>query len=153
LGRGFKKDEGNEMNLLVDSSVWIDGFNPKMKTAEKAILLQLISNDYPLYLCPVIYQEVLQGIREDKTFVEVKYILQHYRMIDIDLMDVTNYAINLYRQLRKKGITIRKSVDCLIASYAILGNMSILHTDSDFTKIARESKLKIYKVEPVPKFG
>jgi predicted nucleic acid-binding protein len=134
------------MNLIVDSSVWIDAFNPKIKTPEKEILKQLIANDYPVYLCPVIYQEVLQGIREDKTFMEIKYILQQYRMLNIELMDVTNCAINLYRQLRKKGITIRKSVDCLIASYAILGNMYILHNDSDFTKIAQESKLKIYDV-------
>jgi predicted nucleic acid-binding protein len=134
------------MNLIVDSSVWIDSFNPKIKSTEKEILRQLIFNDYPIYLCPVIYQEVLQGIREDKTFEEVKYILQQYRMIEIDLMDVTNYAINLYRHLRKKGITIRKSVDCVIASYAILEDMYILHNDSDFTQIARESKLKIYRV-------
>jgi predicted nucleic acid-binding protein len=62
------------MNLIVDSSVWIDSFNPKVKSIEKDILRQLIFNDYPIYLCPVIYQEVLQGIREDKTFEEVKYI-------------------------------------------------------------------------------
>jgi predicted nucleic acid-binding protein len=60
-------------------------------------------------------------------------------------MNVTNYAIHLYRHLRKNGITIRKSVDCLIASYAILEDMYILHNDSDFTQMARESKLKIYK--------
>jgi predicted nucleic acid-binding protein len=66
-------------------------------------------------------------------------------MIDIDLMDVTDYAINLYRHLRKKGIAIKKPVDCLIASYAILGDMYLLHNDGDFTQIARESKLKIYK--------
>jgi predicted nucleic acid-binding protein len=146
LGRRSKKDAGNEMNLIVDSSVWIDGFNPKIKTAEKEILKQLIFNDYPIYLCPIIYQEVLQGIRDDKTFQEVKNILQQYRMIDMDLMGVTNYAINLYRHLRKKGITIRKSVDCLIASYSILGDMYLLHNDSDFTQIAQESKLKIYKI-------
>jgi predicted nucleic acid-binding protein len=134
------------MNLIVDSSVWIDSFNPKIKSVEKEILRQLVFSDYPIYLCPVIYQEVLQGIREDKIFEEVKYILQQYRMIETDLMDVTNYAIDLYRHLRKKGITIRKSVDCLIASYAILGDMHILHNDSDFTQIARESKLKVYKI-------
>ena len=134
------------MNLIVDSSVWIDSFNPKIKSTEKEILRQLIFNDYPIYLCPVIYQEVLQGIREDKIFEEVKYILQQYKMIEIDLMDVTNYAIGLYRHLRKKGITIRKSVDCLIASYAILEDMYILHNDSDFTQIAKESKLQIYKI-------
>jgi predicted nucleic acid-binding protein len=132
------------MNLIVDSSVWIDAFNPRIKTPEKEMLKQLISNDYPIYLCPVIYQEVLQGIRDEKIFTEIKYILQQYRMFDMELMDATNCAINLYRRLRKKGITIRKSVDCLIASYAILGNMHILHSDSDFTKIAQESNLKIY---------
>jgi predicted nucleic acid-binding protein len=109
-------------------------------------LRQLIFNDYPIYLYPVIHQEVLQGIREDKIFEEVKYILQQYRMIEIDLMDATNYAINLYRHLRKKGITIRKSIDCLIALYAILEDMYILHNDNDFTQIAKESKLKIYKM-------
>jgi predicted nucleic acid-binding protein len=134
------------MKLIVDSSVWIDSFNPKIRSTEKEILRQLIFNDYPIYLCPVIYQEVLQGIREDKIFEEVKYILQQYRMIEIDLMDVTNYAINLYRHLRKRGITIRKSIDCLIASYAILEDMYILHNDNDFIQIAKESKLKIYRI-------
>jgi predicted nucleic acid-binding protein len=134
------------MNLIVDSTVWIDGFNPRIKTVEKEILKQLIFNDYPIYLCPIIYQEVLQGIREDKTFEEVKNILQQYRMTDIDIMDATNYAIDLYRHLRKKGITIRKSVDCLIAAYAILGDMYILHNDRDFTQIAQGSRLKIYKI-------
>ena len=132
------------MSLIVDSSVWIDGFNPKKRTPEKEILMQLIRNDYPIYLCPIIYQEILQGIREDNAFEKIKFILQHYRMIDIDLMDITNYAVDLYRHLRKKGITIRKSVDCLIASYAILADMQILHNDIDFTQIARESNLKIY---------
>jgi predicted nucleic acid-binding protein len=135
------------MNIIVDTSVWIDSFNPKTKTLEKSVLIQLIQNDNPVYLCPVIYQEILQGIREDKTFEHVKFILQQYRMIDLDLMHVTNHAIDLYRRLRKKGITIRKSMDCLIASYAILTDMYLLHNDSDFTHIASESKLKIYPTE------
>jgi predicted nucleic acid-binding protein len=132
------------MSIIVDTSVWIDSFNPKIKTHEKEILVQLIQNDNPIYLCPVIYQEILQGIREDKTFIRVRAILRQYRMIDIDLMYVTNHAIDLYRHLRKKGITVRKSIDCLIASYAIITDMHLLHNDSDFTQIARESKLKIY---------
>ena len=134
------------MSVIIDSSVWIDGFNPKIKTPEKRALVKLIQDDYPIFICPVIFQEVLQGIREDKTFEQVKYILQQFRMIDINIMDVTNYAVGLYRHLRKKGITIRKSIDCLIASYAIMANIQILHSDRDFSQIARESKLKIYKV-------
>ena len=69
---------------------------------------------------------------------------RQYRMIDIDIMHATNYAVDLYRHLRKKGITIRKSIDCLIAAYAIIADMYLLHNDSDFTQIARESKLKLY---------
>ena len=134
------------MSLIVDSSVWIDSFNPKIKSPEKELLKQLISDDHPIYLCPIIYQEILQGIRDEKAFTKIKFILQHYGMIEMDLMLVTNYAIDLYRFLRKKGITIRKSVDCLIASYAILSDMHLLHNDSDFNQIARESKLKIFRV-------
>jgi len=133
------------MSIIVDTSVWIDCFNPKIQTPEKALLIKLIQNDYPIYLCPVIYQEVLQGIKEEIVFSDIKNILQHYRMINIDIMNITNYAIDLYRHLRKKGITIRKSIDCLIASYAIIADIHLLHNDTDFTQIAKESKLKIYK--------
>jgi len=132
------------MSIIVDTSVWIDSFNPKIKTPEKEALVLLIQNDSPIYLCPVIYQEILQGIRDDKAFERIKFSLQQYRMIDIDLMYVTNHAVDLYRHLRKKGITIRKSIDCLIASYAIITDMYLLHNDSDFTQIASESKLKIF---------
>ena len=132
------------MSLIVDSSVWIDGFNPKIKTPEKELLRQLIEKDYPLYICPIIYQEVLQGIREEKACEYIKHILRQYRMVDIDLMQATDYAVNLYRHLRKTGITIRKSVDCLIASYAILADLPLLHNDKDFSQIAKGSDLKEY---------
>ena len=133
------------MSIIVDTSVWIDSFNPKIQTPEKTLFIKLIQNEYPVYLCPIIYQEILQGIRDEKKFNEIKAILQQYRMINIDIMNITNYAVDLYRHLRKKGITVRKSVDCLIASYAICADMFLLHNDNDFTQIARESKLKVYK--------
>jgi predicted nucleic acid-binding protein len=135
------------MNIMVDSSVWIDSFNPKIKSPEKELLKQLILTDHPIYICPVIYQEVLQGIREENAFEQIKLILLQYEMINIDLMYVTNFAVNLYRGLRKKGITIRKSIDCLIASYAITSDLYLLHNDSDFTMIAGESKLRILNAQ------
>ena len=133
------------MSVIIDSSVWIDSFNPKRDTFEKRLLIQMIQRDYPIFLCPVIYQEILQGIREDKTFEQVKSILKHYKMINLDILHVTDFAVDLYRRLRKRGITIRKSMDCLIASYAILADIPLLHNDSDFMQIARGSRLKIYK--------
>ncbi|MDR1150246.1 MAG: hypothetical protein LBJ93_01260 [Clostridiales bacterium] len=65
---------------------------------------QLISEGHPIYIYiyPTIYQEILQRIREDKVFEEIKIMLEQYQMINIDLMNATNYAINLYRCLQKK---------------------------------------------------
>ena len=134
------------MNILVDSSVWIDSFNPKVNSREKELLEKLISNDCRIYLCPVIYHEVLQGIKDEKIFEQIKSVFLHYRMINFDIMNVTNYVVDLYRHLRKTGITIRKSVDCLIASYAILADMYLLHNDSDFSLITAGSRLKTVKV-------
>jgi len=134
------------MSVIVDSSVWIDGLNPRKKTPEKELLIQMIQKDYPIFLCPIIYQEILQGIREEKTFEQIKSILQQYRMMNPDILYVTDYAVDLYRYLRKNGITIKKSVDCLIASYAILSDMPLLHNDKDFELIASKSRLKIYKL-------
>ena len=132
--------------IIVDSSVWIDFFNPTIVTKETKLLKQFILNDYPIYLCPVIFQEVLQGIKDDKTFSDVKYFLSYFRMPDMDIMEATDYAINLYRQLRKNGKTIRKAGDCLVASYALLKDMYILHNDRDFIEIASGSKLKVLKL-------
>jgi predicted nucleic acid-binding protein len=65
-------------------------------------------------------------------------------MIAFPWMDITNRAIDIYRTLRKKGITIRKSNDCLIASYAILSDRKLLHKDRDFTQIAEGTNLQLF---------
>jgi predicted nucleic acid-binding protein len=130
-------------NIIVDTSVWIDFFNKKNISPETIILKKLIENSKQFYICPVIYQEVLQGIGDNNLFEKIKKILLKHNMVDIDIIKATNKAVDIYRALRKKGITIRKSIDCLIASYAIIGKMYLLHRDSDFAEIAKEFKLKI----------
>ena len=130
--------------ILVDTSVWIDFFNIKTTSPESEKLQKIIESHDAICICPIIYQEILQGIRDDKIFEEIKSLLSDYNMINIDIIEVTNYAVNLYRVLRKRGITIRKPVDCLIASYAILGDLYLLHKDRDFTEIAKVYKLKIW---------
>jgi predicted nucleic acid-binding protein len=130
--------------ILADTSVWIDFFHGK-DNQESIILREIIENNEPLHMCPIIYQEILQGIRDDRAFIEIKDILKAYPMIPIDLLTVTDTAINMYRELRKKGITIRKSADCLIASYALLGDLYLFHKDRDFTEIAKGVNLTIYQ--------
>jgi len=80
------------VSLIVDSSIWIDSFNSKIKTPEKESLKELIQNDYPIYLCPIIYQEVLQGIRDDTTFEQVKYIMKINRLFNCIICNNYRYA-------------------------------------------------------------
>ena len=131
--------------IMVDTTVWIDFFNTREDSKQTEILNQIIEEGkYNICICPIIYQEILQGIREDKTFEEIKNILQSLVMINIPILTVADYAVDLYRSLRKKGITIRKPYDCLIASYAILEDVYLLHDDFDFKQMENNSKLKVY---------
>jgi predicted nucleic acid-binding protein len=132
--------------VMIDTSVWVDFFNAKSVTPETQALKDIIGSDCQVCLCPVIYQEILQGIREDSVFENIKAILLDFEMITLPVMEVTNRAVDLYRSLRKQGITIRKANDCLIAAYAIALNIPLLHRDSDFNEISKKSSLLIYGV-------
>jgi predicted nucleic acid-binding protein len=130
--------------ILVDTTIWVEFFREKERSKQADVLQQLIEEDNNICICPIIYQEVLQGVRDDKTFTEIKNILQNVKMVSTPIMTVADHAIDLYRSLRKKGITIRKPYDCLIASYAILEDIYLFHNDSDFRQMEKDSKLKIY---------
>ena len=144
MGGQFGRNEINEMkHVLVDTSVWIDFFNEKTMSPQSEILQRSIKNNDVIYICPTIYQEILQGIRDDKTFEDIKTILQDFNMLKFNIIELTNLAIEIYRNLRKAGITIRKSNDCLIAAYAILGDLYLLHKDRDFEKMTNQFNLKL----------
>lgn len=130
--------------LLFDSSVWIDFFRNE-NTPEVELLTSYIENDDPIVLAPIIIQEVLQGIRDDAQFKKVKDIFSYFSVLQISPVAAAFGAAELYRSLRKKGATIRKSNDCLIAFYAIEHSIPLVHRDSDFDIIAKYSKLKVWK--------
>jgi len=130
--------------ILVDTSIWVDFFHDSRKSKPANILQKLIEEENDVCICPIIYQEILQGIRDDKTFLKIKFILKNILMINTPIITVADHAVDLYRSLRKKGITIRKPYDCLIASYAILENIFIFHNDFDFDQMKGNSKIKIY---------
>ena len=132
------------MDVLVDTSVWIDFFNPHTTdSAEVQALKSLIyGNEGNAVLCPVVYQEVLQGIRHDKEFDEIKSLFALFPMVKPDFPLIENVAVDLYRSLRKQGITIRKSNDCLIAAYALVNDMPVLFKDRDFEAMCSHSKLR-----------
>jgi predicted nucleic acid-binding protein len=134
------------MDIIIDSSVWIDFFN-YYDSKEADALEELIENNFSnnIFICPAIYMEILRGLKVDNEFYDVKETLLNFSILDNDIMTITDRAINIYRNLRKKGITIRKQNDCLIASYAIYNSIPLFHKDKDFEKIASDTKLKIYK--------
>jgi predicted nucleic acid-binding protein len=132
-------------NFLVDSTIWIEFFKEREDSVEADTLQELILKENNIFICPGIYQEVLQGVRNDKAFREIKDILLNAIMLNNEIMYITEHAIDLYRFLRKKGVTIRKPYDCLIASYAIINDLYLFHNDTDFDQIEKHSQLKVYK--------
>lgn len=130
--------------VLIDTSVWVD-YIKGIIDKRTDFLDGHISNNYPVLICPTVLQETLQGIRIDADYKKIKNILLSYTMLEIEPVEAAIGAADLYRSLRKKGVTIRKSNDCLIAHFAIFHNVPLLHNDTDFDLIASGSDLKIYE--------
>lgn len=127
--------------VLVDTTVWIDFFAGRNESHVMS-LQELIETEEDLSLCGVILAEILQGIRSDAEFLKTKEYLGD--LIFLPMRHTTFVqAAEIYRSLRKKGVTIRKPVDCMIASVAIEFNTQLLHNDRDFNNIAKHSKLRI----------
>lgn len=130
--------------LIFDTSVWIDFLKGKTNP-ESDLLTSYIDQEDQVLLIPTILQEVLQGIREDAQYLHVKEILSYFTVLQLPPIQAAIGAAELYRSMRKKGVTIRKSNDCLIAFYAIEFSTRLVHLDSDFELISKHSKLKTWK--------
>jgi len=130
--------------LIFDTSVWIDFLRYK-STPASDLLADYIDHNDQVILVPTIIQEVLQGIRENRQYNHIKDILSYFTVLQVPPVHAAIGAAELYRTLRKKGLTIRKSNDCLIAFYAIEFSTPLVHSDSDFDLISRHSKLKTWR--------
>ncbi|HEV7380195.1 MAG TPA: PIN domain nuclease [Dyadobacter sp.] len=131
------------MYRLFDTSVWIN-FRNGVQSAETGLLdRSLVLNE--VCYCPTILQEFLQGLKPDRDFNNTVDAFKGLTPLILDPYFVSLEAASLYRSLRKKGLTIRKPNDCLIAYYAIHFDMELCHNDSDFNIIASGSPLKIWK--------
>ena len=129
---------------LVDTSVWIDFFTGR-DLPHVSELEHLILNDEDLALCGIILTEILQGIGDSTTHRRVRRYLSLLIMLPMPEA-VFVHAADIYRKLRKQGITIRKTNDCIIAATALEHHCSLLHNDKDFASIAKHFPLKIVKL-------
>jgi len=96
-------------------------------------------------LTPPILQENLQRIKNENQYSAIKKILLSLDTLFADPIDSSISAAELYRELRKSGITIKKPNDCLIAWYGIYNRVKLVHRHDDFEKIAAHTSLKTFK--------
>ena len=112
-----------------------------------AFIKNLLIKRQKIHTCPTIYQEVLQGIRQDSEFQRISAdFLTYDFLVFSDPISAAEEAAFIYRTCRKKGVTIRKANDCLIAHYALYFQVPLLHHDSDFNQIASVFPLQTVKV-------
>ena len=123
--------------VLVDTSVWIEVF----RKPSRVNLESLVDFDDIVTCLPVI-QEVLQGFNTERAFALARESMLALPIVESPLRhDVVLEAVDLYRSARRSGLTVRSSVDCLIATCAIRQQLEVLHCDRDFDALARISPL------------
>ena len=130
--------------ILVDTSVWIDFFCGR-NLPHVVTLEQFIQENDDLALCGIIFTEILQGIANDSSYKRVQSYLDPLIMLPMP-NSVFIKAADVYRKLHKKGITIRKTNDCIIAATALEHRCQLLHNDKDFIPIGDHFPLKIIKM-------
>jgi predicted nucleic acid-binding protein len=128
--------------ILVDTSVWIDFFRGR-NTPYRSMLHELIADDEDLSITGIILTEILQGIRDDKVNRETREYLLDYPLFDPSGAATYIEAANIYRHCLRKGKTVRKTIDCLIAAVAIENDLTLFHNDSDFDDIAQCTALRV----------
>ncbi len=125
--------------IFVDSSVWIDYFNGNQ--ALEAEKLDSILGSSPICIGDIVLTEVLQGFRSDKSFNTAKNLLNTLNVVNVLDTSIALKSANNFRTLRKKGITVRKTIDVIIATYCIENSIPLLHSDKDFIPFQKHLNL------------
>lgn len=127
--------------IVADSSVWIDYFNGK-RTRQTDLLDSFLGNEL-IVIGDIILTEVLQGFRNDKDFKKAKQLLGSLIFREMLGEELAVESARNYRRLRKKGVTARKTIDVMIATFCIASDLPLLHDDRDFGPMERYLKLKV----------
>lgn len=129
--------------IVVDTSVWIDVLNDTpAPQAQRCV--ELIESGEPIALTDVILTEVLQGLRSDREAALVERHLRAFPILRLEDLEDFALAAKLYREARRAGVTIRKTLDCLIAAPCVRTGAPLLHADHDFDRLASCTPLRIW---------
>jgi predicted nucleic acid-binding protein len=121
---------------LVDTSVWIEFFRNADSDAANALEALLNQNEF-LCINAIIEMEILQGIRSQRDHQSVKDYLSDFQYFPSMPHRYFELASDIFRTCRKRGLTIRRSLDCLIAANALHEGLPIIHHDRDFELIRK----------------
>lgn len=130
--------------VIVDTTVWIDFLAGAPN--EETVWLLREADRQRLGMIDLILCEVLQGIRQDSEFVRVQELLSRFATFDTGGTDLAIAAARNYRFLRRGGHTVRKTIDCYIATFCIFGGHELLHRDRDFDPFEKYLDLRVVHV-------
>lgn len=129
--------------MVVDSSVWIDYFNGKI--TKQTNLLDFFLGNELVVIGDLIMTEVLQGFQSDKDFKKARQLLGSLIFKEMLGKDLAIKSAENYRRLRKKGVTVRKTIDVIIATFCIFSDLPLLHSDRDFNPMEKHLNLKVIR--------
>jgi len=132
--------------MLVDTSVLID-YLKGIENKSTKMFHQVLEKGIPFGINHVIYMEVLQGAKTERDYNALKKYLDTQTFYELK-RGKESYAdaAKMYFKLRQKGVTVKSTMDCLIAQLAIENDLFLLHNDQDFSRISKEFSIKIWEV-------
>ena len=125
--------------ILVDASAWIE-FLRNTGSGVCVRVDELLAE--PIAICAPVQMEILAGARNDRHLKDLRGLLARAQTLPTSPTDYED-AATIYRVCRRRGETVRRLIDCLIAAHAIREQIPILHSDSDFDAIARHTSLQL----------
>ena len=127
--------------VIVDTSVWVDYFNGAQTSQTDWLDLEV--EQQRLGLTDLILCEVLQGVRDERQAGEVRRALLKFEMFTMGGIDLAVTAALNYRVLRTRGRTVRKTIDCLIATFCLIDGHALIHNDRDFDPFEQVLGLRV----------
>ena len=128
--------------IFVDTSIWAAYFNGEDIYEVSFLDDVLAREEQPIAVLPIVITEVLQGFRSDSGFKQAGELLRRLTILDLSL-DSYIRAAELFRRMRQKGVTVRGTVDCLIAQACVESGAELLTLDKVFALVARHTKLAL----------
>lgn len=133
-GRPGPAAQAASVRVLVDTSVWVDLLNGH-ESPQSLALVDLLAGDDEICTCGVVFAEVLQGLRQQRSYDRVRTGFRDLTLLRSEGLREYERAAWVYRELRRRGITVRSTIDCLIAALAERNRCHLLHRDRDLSTI------------------